>query len=131
MPTDELIIGVFCMIDADLDAVKKHSQAKLYPSEVVTLMLLFAMKGGHYRSLYRWILYNYRFLFPHAPHYARLLRLFRTHAHFCEQFLASLTTMSIIDTYGIELIHPRREGRSAAQLGRKGTSNGRWIVGVQ
>ena len=38
MPTDELIIGVFCMIDADLGAVKKHSQAKLHPSEVVTLM---------------------------------------------------------------------------------------------
>jgi hypothetical protein len=39
--------------------------------------------------------------------------------------------MSIIDTYGIELIHPRREGRSDAQLGRKGKSNGRWIVGVK
>jgi hypothetical protein len=131
MPTEELVIGVFCMIDAELGLVKKHSQAKLYPSEVVTLMLLFAMKGGHYRAFYRWILYNYRFLFPNAPHYSRLLRLFRTHAHCCEQFLASLTTMSILDTYGIELIHPRREGRSAAQLGRKGKSNGRWIVGVK
>ena len=98
MPTDEVIIGVFCMIDAELGPVKKHVQAKLYPSEVVTLMLLFAMNGGHYRSLYRWMLYTYRFLFPNAPHYSRLLRLFRTHAHVHERFLASLTTLSSVDT---------------------------------
>ena len=42
-----------------------------------------------------------------------------------------MTTLSSVDTSGIELIHPRREGRSAAQLGRKGKSNGRWIIGVQ
>ena len=131
MPTDELFIGVFCIVDAELGAVKKHVQAKLYPSEVVTLMLFFAIKGGRYRAFYRWVLYNYRKLFPNAPHYSRLLRLFRTHAHVCNHFLASVSTMSIIDTYGIELIHPRREGRSDAQLGRKGKSNGRWIVGVK
>ena len=32
-------------------------------------------------------------------------------------------------TYGIELIHPIREGRSPQQIGRKGLSNHRWIVG--
>lgn len=31
--------------------------------------------------------------------------------------------------YGIELIHPRREGCSAQQIGKKGLSNKRWIVG--
>lgn len=131
MPTDELIIGMFCMIDAELGAVKKHVQAKLYPSEVVTLMVLFSIKGGHYRAFYRWMLFNYRGLFPHAPHYSRLLRLFRTHAPFCDQFLAAITHLSIVDTFGIELLHPRREGRSDAQLGRKGKSNGRWIIGIK
>jgi hypothetical protein len=29
----------------------------------------------------------------------------------------------------IELIHPMREGRSLAQIGKKGQSNHRWIVG--
>jgi hypothetical protein len=43
--------------------------------------------------------------------------------------ISLVSTMSIVATYGIELIHPRREGRSDAQLGRKGKSNGRWIVG--
>ena len=39
------------------------------------------------------------------------------------QFLGSIIT------YGIELIHLRREGRSKQQIGRKGKSNSRWIVG--
>jgi hypothetical protein len=34
-----------------------------------------------------------------------------------------------MDTYSIELIHPMREGRSPQQIGRKGLSNHRWIVG--
>ena len=36
--------------------------------------------------------------------------------------------IGLADSFGIELIHPRREGRSARQIGRKGTSNRRWIV---
>ena len=36
---------------------------------------------------------------------------------------------SLIDSYGIELLHPIREGRSDAQIGKKGKSNKRWIVG--
>src|SRR4029450_3192430 len=39
------------------------------------------------------------------------------------------TVLGVIDTYGIELIHPIREGRSPQQIGRKGVSNHRWIVG--
>lgn len=33
------------------------------------------------------------------------------------------------DGYGIELIHSRRERRSEKQIGKKGLSNKRWIVG--
>jgi len=43
--------------------------------------------------------------------------------------LAAPTVLGVIDTYGIELIHPMREGRSLHQIGRKGLSNHRWIVG--
>ena len=42
---------------------------------------------------------------------------------------ASPSVLGVIDTYGIELIHPMREGRSPQQIGRKGLSNHRWIVG--
>ena len=44
-------------------------------------------------------------------------------------FLAAPTVLGVIDTYGIELIHPMHEGRSPQQIGRKGLSNHRSIVG--
>lgn len=37
----------------------------------------------------------------------------------------------MVDSYGIELIHPIHEGRSEQQIGKKGKSNRRWIVGVK
>ena len=43
--------------------------------------------------------------------------------------MTSPTVLGVIDTYGIELIHPMREGRSPLQIGRKGLSHHRWIVG--
>ena len=43
--------------------------------------------------------------------------------------MAKTSLLGVIDSYGIELIHPRREGRSPAQIGKKGLSNKRWIVG--
>ena len=44
--------------------------------------------------------------------------------------LADPSFFTVLDTYGIELIHPRREGRSKRQIGRKDKSNGRSLVGV-
>ena len=72
---------------------------------------------------------DYRALLPHLPERTRLFRLFRTHHHWTRVFLAAPTILGVIDTYGIELIHPMREGRSPQQIGRKGLSNHRWIVG--
>jgi hypothetical protein len=43
--------------------------------------------------------------------------------------LAAPTVLGVIDTYGIELNHSMREGWSPQQIGRKGLSNHRWIVG--
>jgi hypothetical protein len=131
MPTDEFITRLFCSVDEELGPVKKYDDETLYASEVVTLMLLFAIKGGKYRAFYRWIHYNYRSLFPKLPEMTRLSRLFLNHQHYCTYFLAEPSMLSIIDTYGIELIHPRREDASDSQIGRKGKSNGRWIVGVK
>jgi hypothetical protein len=68
-------------------------------------------------------------LFPHLPCRIRLFRLFNTHQDWTNHFLAHPTTLGVADTYGIELIHPIREGRSPKQIGRKGKSNHRWIVG--
>jgi hypothetical protein len=68
-------------------------------------------------------------LFPRLPERPRLFRLFKTHQDWTQVFLAAPTVLGVIDTYGIELIHPMREGRSPQQIGRKGRSNHRWIVG--
>jgi hypothetical protein len=131
MPQDEFITRLFCSIDQEMGPVKKYADETLYASEVVTLMVLFAIKGGKFRAFYRWIDYNHRALFPKLPDVSRVSRLFQSHQHWCEQFLAEPSMLGIIDTYGIELIHPRREDTADQQIGRKGTSNGRWIVGIK
>ena len=66
---------------------------------------------------------------PRLPERTRLFRLLKTHQAWTKVFLAAPTVLGVIDTYGIELIHPIREGRSPQQIGRKGLSNHRWIVG--
>jgi len=129
MPTEEFIIDLFCRVDEVLRGVPKHSQARLWPSEVVTLGILFALKGSGNRACYRWLTKDWRKLFPGVPHRTRLFRLFKAHHAWITSFLASPTLLGVIDTYGIELIHPWREGRSPHQIGKKGRSNHRWIVG--
>ena len=131
MSTDDFIIGLYCRVDEIIGQTPKHAQAHLYPSEIVTLALLFALKGTGQRPFYRWVQANYRSWFPGLPERTRLFRLFVTHRAWAEHFLADPTLLGVADAYGIELIHPWREGRSDRQIGRKGLSNHRWIVGVK
>jgi len=48
MTTTDFITELFCRVDDAMKGAKKHSQANLYPSEVVTLAILFALKGVGY-----------------------------------------------------------------------------------
>jgi hypothetical protein len=129
MITVEFITALFYEVDEQLGAIPKHPEAHLWPSEVVTLGLLHALKGVGNRPFYRWLTRDYRPLFPRLPERTRLFRLLKTHQDWTRAFLAAPTVLGVIDTYGIELIHPMREGRSPQQIGRKGLSNHRWIVG--
>ena len=129
MMTVEFITALFSEVDEQLRTIPKHPEAHLWPSEVVTLGLLHALKGVGNRPFYRWLTRDYRPLFPRLPERTRLFRLLKTHQDWTQAFLAAPTVLGVIDTYGIELIHPRREGRSPQQIGRKGVSNHRWIVG--
>jgi hypothetical protein len=129
MTTEDFIIELFCRIDDAMQDARKHSQASLYPSEVVTLAILFALKGLGNRPFYRWVKRDYLHWFPQLPERTRLFRLFNSHRHWTDRFMAEHSLIGLIDTYGIELIHPRREGRSQKQIGKKGLSNRRWIVG--
>lgn len=131
MSTDEFIINLYVRVDTVMAEEPKHPQASLYPSEVVTLAMLFALKGTGERAFYRWISKNYRSFFPRLPERTRLFRLFATHRAWADSFLAQPTLLGVADTYGIELVHPWREDRSEWQIGRKGLSNHRWIVGAK
>jgi hypothetical protein len=129
MNTNNFVTELFCRIDDHMIDVPKHPQASLSPSEVVTLAFLFVLKGKGTRAFYRWLRDNWREAFPTLPHRTRLFRLFKTHQDWTARFLVDPTVFGVIDAYGVELIHPIREGRSPAQIGKKGTSNHRWIVG--
>lgn len=129
MTTEEFITELFCRVDDAMRDVPKHSQSKLFPGEIVTLALLFAIKGSGDRAFYRWLSRDWLALFPQLPERTRLFRLFKTHQDWTVRFLADPTVLGVADSYGIELLHPMREGRSEKQIGKKGLSNHRWIVG--
>ena len=81
MTTLDFIIDLFCNVDDRMneEEISKHPQASLYPSEIVTLGLLHAIKGVGNRPFYRWIVKDYLSLFPKLPERTRLFRLFKEH----------------------------------------------------
>ena len=138
MPADDsatFIVRLFCFVDDRLTerfgVLPRHPQARLWPSELVTVGLLFALKGGSFRGFYRWLAREHAALFGGLPDRTRLLRALRAHHRRTSAFLADPSFFTVIDSYGIELIHPWRDGRSPAQVGRKGFCGHRWIVGIK
>jgi hypothetical protein len=131
MPTLMFIIALFCRVDDALRDVPTDPLAHLHPSELVTVGILYGLKGGSGRAFYHWRERDYRPLFPRLPERTRRFRLLTQYRELTDRLLADPTLLGVVDTYGIELVHPYREGRSSAQLGRKGLSNHRWIVGAK
>jgi hypothetical protein len=129
MTTPDFLIALFYAVDQEMLDVPKHPDAKLYPSAVVTLALLYAIKGGGTRAFSRWLTRDSVALVPQVPERTRLARLCKTHTAWTARFMAAPTVLGVADSYGIALIHPMREGRSPAQIGKQGYSNHRWIVG--
>ena len=84
----DFITELFCRVN-DKVPDDKHSQAALYPSEVVTPALLYALKGSGRRVFWRWLTRDYRELFPNLPDRTRLFRLFRSHRHYADRFPCS------------------------------------------
>lgn len=131
MTTEDIIIHIFCLVDDRMPDIKKHAQAKLYPSELVTIGILAALKGGYFRAFYRWLKRDYEYLFGGLPERTRLLRALKTQQAWCDDLLADPTMFTVIDTYPIELLFPIREGRSEQQVGKKGKDKGRWSIGIK
>jgi hypothetical protein len=129
MTTVECIVAFYCQVDAPMHGLPKRPQATLWPSAVVTLGLLHALTGVGTRAFYRGLTRDHRAWLPRLPERPRLLRLFMTHQAWTDPFLASPTVLGVIDTDGLALIHPLREGRSPRQIGRQGLAKHRWMVG--
>ena len=55
MTTWDLIIALFYHVDEQLHDLPKHPEAHLWPSEVVTLGVLHALKGVGNRAFHRWL----------------------------------------------------------------------------
>jgi len=87
--TIDFITALFCQVDDHLPTIPKHPEAHLWPSEVVTLGLLHALKGVGNRPFYRWLTRDYRPLFPRLPERTRLFRLLKTHQDWTQAFLAA------------------------------------------
>lgn len=129
MTTRDSMMELFYRIDEELKNVEKHSQAKLYPSEAVTISFLFCLKGVGYRAFYRW-LKKITLIYFHS-----CLKGQDISGSFCCISIWRLSLWQIqnlrgvIDAYRVVMIYPIREGRSAKQSGKKGISNHRRIVG--
>jgi len=131
MTTDDFIIDLFCRIDDKMKNMPNHSQSAFLPSELVTMGMLFSIKGVGQRAFYRWIKRDYADWFPDLPERTRLFRRLKAHWKWAQTFLAKPSLLGIIDTYGIELIHPIRKGRTPKTWIASGISNHRWIVGCK
>ena len=125
----DFITELYCKIDDALPEVPQHSQALLSVSELVTIGVLHAIKNVKQRPFYHWLKDNYGDLFPRLPKRSRLFRRLQAQQDWTGYFLAQPTILGVADSYGIELRHPIREGRQDHQIGKKGKSNHRWIVG--
>src|SRR3989441_12315527 len=93
MTTLDFITALFYEVDEQLRAIPKHPEADLCPSEIVTLGLLHALKGGGNRPFYRWLTRDYRALFPRLPERTRLFRLFKTHHDWTQIVLPAPTVL--------------------------------------
>jgi hypothetical protein len=64
MTTVEFLTALCSEVDGQLRALPKHPEARLWPSEVVTLGLWQALKGAGHRVCSRWLTRDYRAWFP-------------------------------------------------------------------
>ncbi|GIW28926.1 MAG: hypothetical protein KatS3mg070_2289 [Meiothermus sp.] len=67
---------------------RKHRQTKLCLSELVTIGLMFSLKGSSFRRSYLWLIANLGDCFPHLPERTRLQRRLLQYQTLVVHFLA-------------------------------------------
>ena len=129
---EDIVLLLFLLVDQYVGELPQHPQAKLHPSEIVTLALLKPLKGQAYRRFHTWLLLSG--WFKDLPDFSRLNRLFKLYKPTIEVLSRQLGDWSwlVIDSTGCEVIHPARENRGRGyDWISKGKSNYRWIVGMK
>src|SRR5436190_10590362 len=102
MTTEMIIIGIFCYVDDQMREIAKVPQAKLYPSELVTIGILFALKGGHFRAFYRWLKRDYDALFGGLPDRTTVGRNLLKYEYLCDNLLETPSVLNVVDSYPVE-----------------------------
>ena len=126
---DDIILYLLYAIELGLGGKdKRHPLGKLYISEILLCGVLFALKGGSFRRFHPWLAKRHLL---NLPERSRLCRLLIKNRKLCNTFLSSETFFNVLDSFGVEIIHPAREGRSeqSKSVSKKGKSNHRWIIG--
>ena len=119
MTTEDIIYPIFGYVDDRMKDGLKHPDELLYPSEIVTIGILFALKGGRFRAFYRWLKRDYEKVFKQLPERTRLQRVLKEYQGWCDRLLEGPTFFTVVDSFPIELIFPIRAGRSPRQVGKK------------
>jgi hypothetical protein len=112
MTTLDSIIVLFSAVDQEMLEVPKHPEATLSPRAGGTLAGLLAIPGGGMRAFSRWLTRDSLPLLPPVPERPRLARLFKPPTTWTARCLVAPTVLGVADPYGIEVLHPMREGRS-------------------
>ena len=112
MTTVDLITALFYEVDEQLRAIPKHPEAHLWPSEVVTFGLLHALKGGSEPCVLSVVDARLSAVVSPCPGADTSLSPLHDASGLEPDLLGGPDGARVIDTYGIELIHPMREGRS-------------------
>jgi len=128
---EDTITAIFIQVDDKLGKRPKKPRCSLHDSEIVTIGILYVLSGQKFRAFHRKLYRNYLHLFPNLPTRRVLHGLLEDRQTLCDEFLADASLFSVVDSYPIELIFPKRQGRSSQQVGRKGKDKGRWFVGLR
>jgi hypothetical protein len=100
--TEDIIIHIFYHVDNGLGKIEKHPLSKLYPSEVISIGILFALKGGYFRAFYRWLKRDYDALFGGLPERTVLLRQRKTQQVHTDLLMGQPSLLNVVDSFPID-----------------------------
>lgn len=94
------------------------SELPLYPSEVVTISILFALKGCHSRAFCHWFKRDYATLVSRQYDRTTLQRQLCQQQYHGDRLLPDASLLNVIDNFPIELLFLIHKRRAQQKLGK-------------